>query len=186
MSAIKKSISLYIKNLYLDYYEVFKDVHKSAKRQPLKAGFIALGTAFGFNLFISNEGLRSYNAEIIEACNKVGALVDNSRNPKSYEFVQKLGELKCERRLKGVDLGFSTLIYWSDSDSSTALYKHNCKYTRPSIKEFVTERIIDWGVLGHWFLLEYKMRDYDINEADLQRSIIENNKIGDSFKTVPA
>lgn len=186
MSAIKKSITTYVKNLYLDYYEVLKDVHKSVKKRPLKASLVVAGSAFGFNLFTANEGLRSYNAEIIDACNKVGALVENSRNPESYEFVQKVGELSCEGKLRGLDLGFSTLIYQSNCDTDSALYKYNCKYTRPSLKEFATERIIDWGVLGHWFLLSYKMKDYDINEANLQRSIIEDNKIGNSLRTVPA
>lgn len=182
MSAIKKCVSLYFKNLYLDYYEVFVDIHKSARKRPFKTSFVVLNAGFALNLFRSNEGLRSYKADIVSACNRLGALVESSRNPESYEFVQRLGELNCEKRLRQIDLGFSTLIYEADTSEDVALYKHNCKYLRPTIKEFVMERIIDWGILGHWLLLERKMKDYDINEANLLKSVIEDNKIGDAPK----
>lgn len=182
MSVIRKSISSYLRTLYLDYYEVFRDIHKSAKRRPLKTCIGVVGVGFVLNLFRSNEGIRSYSAEIISASNKMSALVESSRNPESYGFVQKLAELNCQRRLRQIDLGFSTLIYEADISDDLALYKHNCKYLRPTLKEFVTERIIDWGILGHWLQLERKMKDYDINEADLLRSVIESNKIGNSLK----
>lgn len=158
--------NLFIKNIYLDYYEVFKDIKRSARNNPIKATFYGTSTVFVLNLFRTNEDLRSYHSEIIAACNRVGAVTEASRNPKSNKFVQTIGELNCHGLLRQVDLGFSTLIYKTDTNPETALYRYKCPHLRPSIKEFINERLVDWGFLGHWLMLEINMRDYDINDEE--------------------
>lgn len=160
------SIRTYCKNLYLDYYEVFKEVHRSAKGQPVRATLYGISIVFVLNLFRTNEGLRSYTNEVVTACNRIGYVAENLRNPISNRYVQTIVELKGHRQLRQLDLGFSTLIYKSDSNPEVALYKHNCKYLNPSIKEFFTEKLVDLGILGHWLVLESKMRNYDINEEE--------------------
>lgn len=157
-----------LKNIYLDYYEVFKDVEKSARARPLRASLYGASIIFVLNMFRTNESLRSYSSEIVSACNRVGAVVEKSRNPISDEFVQSMGELHCQGLLRQIDLGFSTLIYKSDCRSDLALFRYNCPYLKPSIREFIQERIVDFGLLGHWLVLEQKMRDYDINDAEYE------------------
>lgn len=173
MVSILNRLNLYFKNLYLDYYEVFREAQRGARDRPLKATFYGASTLLILNLFRTNEGLRSYHSEVICACNRIAAVTENSRNPDSLKFVNNVGELKCHGLLRQIDLGFSTIIYRSDSNPETALYRYNCSYLRPSIKEFAQERLVDLGLFGHWLLLELKMKDYDINEneyADLVSS----------------
>lgn len=164
MSSMYKSLRLYFKNLWIDYYEVFKETRQSARKRPVRASIYGAATLFVLNMFRTNEGLRSYTSEVISACNKIGSVAENSRNPRSSQFVGQLGELNCHGLLRQVDLGFSTLIYQADTSPETALFRYNCPYLRPSTKEFFQERVVDLGVLGHWLFLELNMKDYDINE----------------------
>lgn len=159
-------LTLYFKNLYLDYYEVFKEIKRSAQNRPLKATFYGASALFVLNSFRTNEGLRSYHSEVTGACNRIAAVTENSRNPESLKFVNNVGELKCHGLLRQIDLGFSTIVYRTDTNPETALYRYNCSYLRPSIKEFAQERLVDLSLFGHWLLLEFKMQDYDINENE--------------------
>lgn len=155
-----------LKNIYLDYYEVFKDVQKSVKAKPVRASLYGTSILLVLNLFRTNQDLRSYNGEIISACNRVGAVIEKSRNPVSNEFVQKVGELNCQGLLRQVDLGFSTLVYRDECRPELALFRYNCSYLKPSILEYLKERIVDFSLLGRWLILEQKMRDYDINDTE--------------------
>lgn len=168
MASVVKSFKLFVKNLYLDYYEVFKDIKKGAKAKPLKTSLYGASLLFVLNLFRTNEGLRSYSSDIVSACNRLGAVTERSRNPRSDRFVKNIGDLHCHGQLNQIDLGFSTIIYKTDASAQVALFRHNCKYLRPSIREFFEERLVDLGLLGHWFMLEHNMRDYDINEDDYE------------------
>lgn len=156
----------YFRNIYLDYYEVFKEIQKNAKSRPLKATIYGMSTLFVLNLFRTNEGLRSYNSEVISACNRIGSVSENSRNPNSYKFIQQVGKLNGHNQLRQIDLGFSTLVYKTECNPEVALFRYNCKHLQPSIKEFFQDRLIDFSLLGRWLLLEFNMKDYDINEEE--------------------
>lgn len=168
MATVFNRLNLFLKNLYLDYYEVFKDLRRAAKNKPLRASLYGATTLSVLNLFRTNEGLRSYNSEVVSACSRMASVTKSQRNPISLEFVRNVGELNCHDQLRQVDLGFSTLIYKSDSNSDVALYRYNCPYLRPTIKQFFTERLVDFGVLGRWIRLELKMQDYDINPSEYE------------------
>lgn len=166
MASRLSRIQLYFKNIYLDYFEVFKDVRHSARQRPLKASIYGASTLFVLNLFRTNEGLRSYTSEVVSACNRLGAVTENCRNPFSSQFVQEIGELNCHGLLRQVDLGFSTLIYKADSNPDLALFRYNCSQLKPTLFELLGERLVDLGILGYWLNLEYKMQNYDVNEEE--------------------
>lgn len=168
MASVAKRLNLFVKNIYLDYYEVFKEIQLGAKARPLRASFYGSSLLFVLNLFRTNEGLRSYSSDIVMACNRLSAVTEQSRNPRSDKFVKSIGELHCHGQLSQIDLGFSTLIYKTEVSPEVASYRYNCKYLRPSVKEFFQERLVDLGFLGHWLVLELSMRDYDINEHDYE------------------
>lgn len=172
MASVVNKLKLFVKNIYLDYYEVFKEVQQGARKRPLRASLYGASTLFVLNLFRTNEGLRSYRSEVVSACNRIGSVTENSRNPQSYKFVKTIGELNCHGLLRQVDLGFSTIIYKSNANPENALFRYNCSYLNPSIKEFFQDRIVDLGLLGHWLMLEVNMRDYDINEQEYQNLAI--------------
>lgn len=164
--AVLNRLNFFFKNIYLDYRRAFDEARESARKRPICATIYGASTLFCLNLFRTNEGLRSYSSEVISACNRVASVSENCRNPESYRFVRTVGEYNCNGLLRQLDLGFSTLIYKADSNPEVALFRYNCPYMRPSIKEFFQERIVDWGLLGHWLMLEIKMHDYDINEEE--------------------
>jgi len=180
MASLVGRINLFFRNIYLDYYEVFREIQKSAREKPLKATVYGGATVFVLNLFRTNEGLRSYNSDVISACNRIGSVPEGSRNPESYHFVQNIGDLNCHGLLKQIDLGFSTLIYRGDSNSDVALYRYNCPHLKPSVKEFFLDRLVDLNFLGHWIRLEMKMRDYDINENEYDEFIPNTQTIQQS------
>ena len=171
----RSKIFKFFKNVWLDYSEVFKDAKTKVRKSPVKASCYGMASLFVLNMFRTNEGLRSYSAEVVSACNRVGSVVEKCRNPISGQFVQNIGELNCHRLLRQIDLGFSTLIYKADSNPELALYRYNCPYMKPTLREFFLERLVDLGVLGHWFNLEYKMKDYDINENEYDPTIINSS-----------
>lgn len=170
MSAILNRLNLFFRNIYLDYSEVFKEVRRSAQAKPLKASLYGASTLFVLNMFRTNEGLRSYSNEVVSACNRVASVNQSSRNPESFEFVQNIGQWNCNGLLRQIDLGFSTIIYRADCNPEVALFKYNCTHLKPSLKEFFQERLVDLGLLGHWLLLEVKMKNYDINEKEYSNS----------------
>lgn len=163
-------IHLYFKNIYLDYFEVFKEARQGARQRPIRASLYGLSSLFVLNLFRANEGLSSYKSEVISACNRVGSVTGKCRNPLSEQYIQQIGELNSHQLLRQVDLGFSTLIYKEETNPENALFRHNCPQLKPSLKEFLSERVIDLGFLGHWIQLELKMRNYDVNEHEWDHS----------------
>lgn len=168
MSSMYNKLYLYFKNLYTDYSEVFKEARQGARKSPLRASLYGAATILVLNMFRTNEGLRSYTSEVVGACNRIGSVAESCRNPRSSRFVGQMGELNCHGLLRQVDLGFSTLIYKADTNPENALFRYNCAYLRPSIKEFFNERIIDLSILGHWLFLEFNMKDYDLNEEQYE------------------
>lgn len=168
MASIYNKAHLYFKNIYIDYFEVFKEIRQSARNKPVRASLYGAATIFVLNLFRTNEGIRSYTSEVVSACNRLGSVTENCRNPRSRQFVSQVGELNCHGLLRQVDLGFSTLIYRADTNPETALYRHNCPYLRPSVREFFETRFVDLSLLGRWLVLEFNMHDYDINEKEYE------------------
>lgn len=152
-------------NIYLDYRRVFlEDIVSSVRENPKRSTLY--GGCFSCIIYgiYANEDLKSYTADIITACNRLGAVVEHSRNPNSDKFVQCVGELNCHKLLRQINLGFMTLIWQADHNPEVALFR--CTYFRPSILEIVQNRMVDLGILGHWLALESKMKDYDINEDE--------------------
>lgn len=180
MAGVINKFNLYFKNLYLDYYEVFKDVRKSARARPLKAAFYGASTIFALNLFRTNENLRSYNSEVISALNRIGSVTEESRNPSSDRFLKEVGELNGFKQLRQLDLGFSTIIYKTESNPEVALYRYNCKHLNPSIIEFFKDKLVDFGLMGHWLHLELKMNDYDVNDEEYSKKSLDSSSVSSS------
>lgn len=165
MSALNK-IKLYFNNIYLDYKTVFVELQQSARDRPLKASLYGSTILFVINLLRTNEDLRSYEEEIVNAATKLVSVADESRNIVSQEFVDQLTQSRCNGTLRQLDLSLFTLVYSSDFNRDLAIYKAVCPYMKPTLTEFFKERIVDFGILGHWLLLERKMIDYDVNEDE--------------------
>lgn len=174
MSRLFNPVKLFVRNVYLDYKEVFIDIKQKAQQRPWKASAYGASILFMINLFRTNENLKSYQDEVVSATNKLIAVADGSRNRKSNQYIRQVCRLNCEGVLREIDLGFSTIIYKSNASSELGLYRATCKYLEPTLEEFFKERIVDLSILGHWLILELKMTDYDINDDEWQQSTSVN------------
>lgn len=96
------------------------------------------------------------------------------RNPVSVQHIKWLEQCYNEGLIRRLNLGILSLIWVDNYDKDCSFYKAVCPYLKP---RFVTfhERIVDVGFLGKWWLLERKMKNYDINEAEFSIVQIANN-----------
>lgn len=170
-SAVINKLNLFFKNIYIDYYEVFKEVQKGARARPLKASVYGGLIGFTISLFALNEDIKSFTSDIVSASNRLALVEASSKNPKSLAHITHLRDLEGHGLLRQVDLGFATLIYKASCHQDSRLYKCNCDYLRPTIKEFATKKFVDLGIMGHWLQLENSMYNYDINEEYLSHSL---------------
>lgn len=86
------------------------------------------------------------------------------RNPMSVQYVQWLGQCYNEGIVRRMNLGIVSLIWLDDYDEMCSLYKAVCPYLKTRYLTFY-QRVVDIGFLDKWWILENKMEDYDVNEA---------------------
>lgn len=90
---------------------------------------------------------------------------ESVRNPKSECHVKWIGQCYNEGIVRRMNLGVISLIWLDDYDKMCFLYKAICPHLKVEYLKFY-ERVIDVGFLDKWWILESKMKDYDINEAE--------------------
>lgn len=86
------------------------------------------------------------------------------RNPMSVQYVQWLGQCYNEGIVRRMNLGIVSLIWLDDYDEMCSLYKAVCPYLKTRYLTFY-QRVVDIGFLDKWWILDNKMEDYDVNEA---------------------
>ena len=86
-------------------------------------------------------------------------------NVKSIISINRDEVTRCENEdtLKFTNLGIATLVWRNDNTAKLGLYSAQCDYLKPTYKEILSERIIDFGINNKWTVLEKMMEDYDIN-----------------------
>lgn len=96
------------------------------------------------------------------------------RNPVSVQHIKWLEQCYNEGLIRRLNLGILSLIWLDNYDRDCYIYKAVCPYLKPRYVTFY-ERIVDVGFLERWWLLERKMKDYDINEAEFSVAEAANN-----------
>lgn len=57
-------------------------------------------------------------------------------------------------------------VMWQDNYSQDlGVYPSQCKYLKAGYLDFA-DRIVDVGWLGRWWIMEKKMRDYDVSSEE--------------------
>lgn len=96
---------------------------------------------------------------------KLMLLGESIRNPVAVKHIEQLQQYYNEGIIRRISLGISSLIWIDNYDENCSSYKAVCPYLKPRYITFYN-RIIDIGFLDKWWVLENKMKDYDINEAE--------------------
>lgn len=76
-------------------------------------------------------------------------------------------KLRNEGRLRHLSVGVFTLVYRSDFDPDAMLYEAQCSSLSVPWRE-LPQRVLDVGFLGRWWILDSKMKDYDVNEEEFK------------------
>lgn len=153
-------------NVFVDYKAVFRDSYLYAKEKPLRS-VTTLGALLGlYYLYQENPDVNSYEDALLECSNELLQISHFIRNPSSDNYVQKLLKYRNQERIRIQSFGILSLVWVSEFGPSCDLYEKHCEYVQPRWKTF-PQRVIDIGILGHWYFLERAMKDYDVNEAEL-------------------
>ncbi|XP_074594065.1 mitochondrial import inner membrane translocase subunit Tim29 [Brevipalpus obovatus] len=169
MSRIKKaskSLVEYVGRILRDYKDAVVEVKDGAIQKPIKA-LIVTGVVGGLiYLADSNPNERCFLDQLVNSQNDLIEVSEQLRNQSSLQHVLHLNKCRGARDLKRLNLGFLSFLYRLDRNSDCALYINQCEYLKPSLKSCLTERLIDVGVAGKWWILSHKMFDYDVNSNE--------------------
>jgi hypothetical protein len=124
---------------------------------------IVLGGCFYFNQYNPDETM--FREQLLQSNAKLIQVGEPIRNPVSTQHIKWLEQCYNEGIMRRLNLGILSLIWLDNYNKDCSLYKAVCPYLKPRYMTFY-ERIVDIGFLGNWWLLELKMKDYDINEAE--------------------
>uniref|UniRef100_A0A3Q4GNA1 Translocase of inner mitochondrial membrane 29 n=1 Tax=Neolamprologus brichardi TaxID=32507 RepID=A0A3Q4GNA1_NEOBR len=98
---------------------------------------------------------------------ELGLLSPWIRSGISDVHVQSLVKLRNEGRLRHASLGLLSVVYYADYDPDAMLYEAQCSNLSVPWRE-IPQRVLDIGFAGNWWILDSKMKDYDVNEDEFK------------------
>lgn len=138
-----------------------------AWERPVKASVYMTLVGGAWACFYTKPDQSSFEATLLERSGQLGLLSPWIRNGTSDGHVQNLVKLRNEGRLHHVSLGFLSLVYRTEYDPDATLYEAQCSNVSPRWREF-PQRILDVGFVGRWWILDSKMKDYDVNDEEFK------------------
>ncbi|XP_076756409.1 mitochondrial import inner membrane translocase subunit Tim29 [Xylocopa sonorina] len=157
--------AVYWKNLYADYKEVAVDTAKDCKEHPVRTSIYASLLASCVYLSRHNPSECTFKDHLMQNTMKIMQVGEPIRNPVSEQYVKWLAQCYNEGIVRHMNLGVISLIWLDDYDKMCTLYKAVCPYLQVRYVTFY-QRVVDFGFLDKWWVLEKKMKDYDVNEAE--------------------
>lgn len=115
----------------------------------------------------TNPDNTSFKTNIMDRSNQLGLLSPWIRSGISDGHVQNLVKLSNEGRLYHISLGVASLAYCADYDPDSSLYEAQCSNLSVPWRE-LPERVLDVGFAGHWWILDSKMKNYDVNDEEFK------------------
>ncbi|KAM8824409.1 mitochondrial import inner membrane translocase subunit Tim29 [Synchiropus picturatus] len=158
---------VWCRSLLSDYKEAFQDIFVSARKRPGKTAVytMVLGASSAFVYTKPDDA--SFQERLLDCSNQLGLLSPWIRSPPSDGSVQFLMRMRNEGRLRHVSLALLSLVYLADYDPDTSLYEAQCSDLSVPWRE-LPQRLLDVGFAGRWWILESKMRDYDVNNDEFK------------------
>jgi hypothetical protein len=145
-----------------DYKAIGKETKEDMKKHPFKTLFYLSGLGAIVGLCKANPNEHVFMQELVENTNELMLVGDTTRNPQSDDYMQMLLKYHNQGRLKRLNIGICSFMYYADHADHIDLYEAHCEHIKPKYKDF-KDRILDIGILGHWMALHNMMKDYDIN-----------------------
>ncbi|KAM6905416.1 mitochondrial import inner membrane translocase subunit Tim29 [Xenentodon cancila] len=158
---------VWCRSLLSDYKEACREMVVGARERPLKTSVYVTLLGGAWACFHTSPDQSSFEATMWEQSNQLGLLSPWIRNATSDGHVQSLVKLHNEGRLCYANLGLFSVVYHADFDPDTKLYEAQCSNLSVPWRE-LPQRVLDIGFIGHWWILNSKMKDYDINEKEFK------------------
>ncbi|KOC62879.1 Uncharacterized protein C19orf52 [Habropoda laboriosa] len=156
---------IYWKNLCTDYKEALCDSAKHCKKHPIRTSIYVSVLASCVYLHRYNPDESSFKELLLQNTMKIMQVGEAIRNPISEYHVKWLGQCYNEGIVRCMNLGIISLIWLDNYDETCSLYKAVCPYLKIQYATFY-ERVVDFGFLGKWWIIENKMKDYDVNGTE--------------------
>ncbi|XP_054730135.1 mitochondrial import inner membrane translocase subunit Tim29 [Anastrepha obliqua] len=152
----------YWQGLVSDYTEVVFDVAKSARAKPRKALVIA-GTGYGlYQCAKHNPDEEAFMHALRGWSNQMAMVAKALHNPESEAYLRELEKAINENKLRTFSLGICTILWMDLYDKDDCTYPAICQYTQVDYTNF-WQRIVDVGFWDHYWRLESKMHNFDVN-----------------------
>ncbi|XP_070704199.1 mitochondrial import inner membrane translocase subunit Tim29 [Pempheris klunzingeri] len=158
---------VWCRGLASDYKEACREIFVGAWEFPVKASVYVTLLGGGLACFYTKPDQSAFEAAVLERTNQLGLLSPWIRNATSDGHLQSLVKLRNEGRLRHVSLGLLSLVYRADYDPDATLFEAQCSNLSVPWRE-VPQRILDVGFIGRWWILDSKMKDYDVNEDEFK------------------
>lgn len=158
-----KSMFDYLEQVSDDYYAVGKDVIQDCKDRPVRASIIASFLTGSVIAFKTNPTMESYYDQLIVNQNEMVMVNPIVRNTFSYDYLFNQWQMSNTSSLRRLNLLFFSILWKADFPHSSGLYTANCKYLQPKYISYLTEKVVDIGFLGRWWILAQSLKDFDIN-----------------------
>ncbi|XP_062295096.1 mitochondrial import inner membrane translocase subunit Tim29 [Scomber scombrus] len=159
---------VWCRGLVTDYKEAVREIFVGAWERPVKASvYMSLLGGAGACVY-SKPDDSSFDATLLEYSNQLGLLSPWIRNGASDGHVQNLVKLRNDGRLRHTSLGLLSLVYHADYDPDTTLYEAQCSNLSVPWRE-IPGRMLDVGFAGRWWILDSKMKDFDVNEEEFKQ-----------------
>ncbi|KAM9783810.1 mitochondrial import inner membrane translocase subunit Tim29 [Syngnathus typhle] len=153
------------RGLTSDYKEACRDMVVGIWEHPVKASISITMLGGALTSFFTKPDYSSFEESLLECSNQLGLLSSWIRNATADSHVQKLLKFRNEGRLCHINLGLLSFIYFTDHTHDSSLYEAQCSSLSVIWREF-PRRIMDVGFAGHWWVLNSKMTNYDVNEDE--------------------
>lgn len=152
----------YWKQVATDYKDVAKSIVKSAQDRPRRAAILYGSGIFGYYCLQTNPTYQGYLAQLRNYQCDVTFVAEPIRNPKAIQYMQYMEQCHNQGTLKRMSFGLFSILWIADYNDDLNLYQAVCPYLGPQLETF-HKRIVDFGILDKWFLVERNLRDYDVN-----------------------
>lgn len=158
---------VWCRSLLSDYREACREVVVGSWERPVKASVYAVLLGGAWACFYTKPDRSSFEAALLERSNQLALLSPWIRSSTSDGHVQSLVKLRNEGRLCHASLGLLSLVYYADHDPDTRLYEAQCSNLSTPWRE-LPQRVLDVGFAGHWWILDSKMKEYDVNQEEFK------------------
>ncbi|KAG7249054.1 hypothetical protein CRUP_009050 [Coryphaenoides rupestris] len=109
----------------------------------------------------------SFEMRLLDVSNKLGLLSPWIRNQTSDQHMLNLVKLRNEGRLRHISLGLVALTFCADYDPEADLYEAQCSHLSVPWSS-LPQRVLDVGFAGRWWILDSKMKEYDVNDEEFK------------------